>query len=90
MRSEELIGLVGTGISTLGTALQVDEVLRIISMIITIIGGVLTLIVMPLINWYNEAKKDGKIDAKEIKEGVDIVSNGIEQVKEDLEKEDKK
>ena len=44
MRNEELIGLVGTGISTLGTALQVDEVLRIISMVITIIGGILTLI----------------------------------------------
>lgn len=90
MKSDEIIGLLGTGVSAVGTALQVDEVLKIISLVITIVGSILTLIVMPIINWYREAKRDGKIDVDEIKDGVQIISDGVNGVKEDIEKEKNK
>jgi uncharacterized membrane protein YukC len=36
-------------------------------------------IVIPLIKWYKEAKKDGKIDEKEIKEAIEIVENALDK-----------
>ena len=46
---------------------------------------------MALINWWKNAKKDGKITKDEIKDGVDIIVGGVEDIKDKLEdKEDKK
>ena len=91
--NEMVVGAVGTATSGVGTALQTNEVLQTISLIITIIGGILTFIVMPLYKWYKEAKKDGKIDKDEIKEGVQILGEGVEKVQnslDDKKKGDKK
>ena len=82
MKNEIILGSVGTGLSVIGTATQTSEILQIISMIITIIGGLITFIVLPLLNWYQKAKSDGKIDEKEIKEGIDILNNGINELKD--------
>ena len=81
MKDTEFVGgALGTLLSTAGTVMQTDEILRVISLIITIIGGIITWILIPLLNWHKEAKKDGKITADEIKEGVNIISNGIEHI----------
>ena len=85
LRDELIGGSVGTGLSAIGTALQSNEVLQTISLIITILGGLITFIIMPLINWYKSAKKDGKIDSKEIKEGIEIVNTGIEKIHEGID-----
>ena len=61
------------------------EVLQIVSLVITIIGAVISMIVLPLLTWYKNAKKDGKIDKEEIKEGLDTLQNGIEGVKNTLD-----
>lgn len=82
MKSELLTGGVGTAISAVGTATQTNEVLQTISLVITIIGGIITFIVVPLINWYNKAKEDGKIDKDELKDGVNIIIDGSKDVKE--------
>lgn len=67
----ELIGgLVGTSTSAVGTALQTNDVLQTISLIITILGGIVSLIVIPILTWYKNAKKDGKITQEEIDEGL--------------------
>ena len=57
--NELIAGLFGTGSCAVGTALQTNEVLQTISLIITILGGIVTLIVLPLLNWYYKAKQDG-------------------------------
>ena len=91
--NEMVVGAVGTATSGVGTALQTNEVLQTISLIITIIGGILTFIVMPLYKWLKEAEKDGKIDKDEIKEGVKILGEGVEKVQnslDDKKKGDKK
>lgn len=81
MKDTEFVGgALGTILGTAGTVMQSDEILRIISLVITIVGGIITWIVIPILNWHKEAKKDGKITADEIKEGVNIIQNGIEHI----------
>lgn len=83
--NKEIIGSAsGTLLSATGTALQTNDVLQTISLIITIIGGLLT-IVMALLAWYNKAKKDGKIDKEEVKEAIDIIQEGSENIKQALD-----
>ena len=84
MNKEVIGGIVGTSVSATGTALQTNDVLSTISLIITIIGGLIT-ITMALVNWFYKAKKDGKIDKDEIKEGLDIIENGAKDIKNALD-----
>lgn len=86
--NELIAGVFATGTSAVGTALQTSEVLQIISMVITILGGIVSLIVLPLLNWWKNAKKDGKIDEDEIKEGIEIVNNGVNTIKDNLDKKE--
>jgi len=76
----------GTGItlSAICTVLQTDEVLQIIQLVLTIIA---TLVVMffNIWKWYKSAKADGKITADEIKAGLDIVSNAVDDIKDDID-----
>ena len=90
MNKEVIGGVIGTSISAVGTGMQTNEVLQTISIVLTIIGSLIT-IGMALINWWKNAKKDGKITKDEIKDGVDIIVGGVEDIKDKLEdKEDKK
>ena len=82
MVNKELVGgMIGTSMSAIGTSFQTNEILQTISIVITIIGGIIT-IVMALLNWWNKAKKDGKIDKEEIQEGVDILVDGVNELKD--------
>lgn len=86
MNKETLGGVGGIMISALGTGIQTNELLQTISLVLTIIGTVIT-IVMALLNWWNRSKKDGKIDKEEAKEGLDIVMGGVEQIQQALDKD---
>ena len=83
-------GIIGTSLSALGTALQVNELLQTISLVITIVGGIVSLIVVPLLTWYKNAKKDGKIEPKEIKEAAKIMQEGVNKIKSQVEDEDQR
>ena len=86
MDNEILIcGSVGAALSILGTATQVNEVLRTISLIITILGGIMSFIVVPLLNWYKNAKKDGKIDVDELTDGAKILNEGLQKTQKGIE-----
>lgn len=91
MNKETIGGIVGTSVTAVGTGLQTNELLQIISLVLTILGSFIT-ILMALTNWWKSAKKDGKIDKEEIKEGGKIIKENIETLVEDLtkDKEDKK
>ena len=86
MNKELIGGAVGTGLSAVGTATQTNEMLQTISLVITIVGGIVSLIIIPLVSWYQKAKKDGKITKDEIQEGIDIIQNGVNQIKNDNKK----
>ena len=85
VKNELITGAVGTTLSAVGTGLQTNDILQTISLVITIIGGLITFIIVPLLTWYKNAKKDGKIDADELKDGINIVVDGSEKVKDTID-----
>lgn len=85
IRDELIGGSIGTALSAVGTGLQTNDVLQTISLVITIIGGLITFIIVPLVTWYKNAKKDGKIDKDELKDGVDIIVKGSEKLKDEID-----
>lgn len=84
MNKELIAGVAGTALTAAGTA-SANEVLETISLILTIIGAIITLIVVPLLNWYNRVKADGKITKEEIKEGIEIISEGTKEVADKID-----
>lgn len=86
MNKELITGAVGTSISVIGTATQTNELLQTISLVVTIVGAVISMIVVPLLGWWNKAKKDGKITTEELEEGAKTLHQGIEDVKEETKK----
>ena len=79
-----IIGGVASSLSAVGTSIQTNEVLQIISLVLTIVGTLITFIVLPLLNWYIKAKKDGKITIDEVKEGVETLQEGINSTQNTL------
>ena len=76
------IGLVGTAISATGASLSVTDLQAIISIIVTIAGFIISVLIplgIKLINKIKAAKADGKVDKEEIK---DILSTGQEILEE--------
>ena len=71
MKDELLLGGVGATLGVVGTATQLNDVLQTISLIITILGALISFIVVPLVTWYKNAKKDGKITPDEVKEAAE-------------------
>lgn len=89
MKDNFIIGSIGTALSAIGTGLQTNEVLETISLIITIIGGIITFIIAPLLSWYNKSKADGKIDTNEVQEAIKIISHGSEKIKDQVDNNEK-
>ena len=86
MKNELIAGGVGTGLGVLGTAMQLNEVLQTISLIITILGALVSFVVVPLLSWHRNAKKDdGKISEEELKEGCKHLMEGVRRTREFLE-----
>lgn len=86
MKNEYLLGGVGTALGVVGTATQLNELLQTISLIVTILGAVVSFIIVPIVSWYTKAKKDGKITADEIQEAAETLEDGLEKVNEELKK----
>ena len=87
------IGLVGTAISATGASLSVTDLQAIISIIVTIAGFVISVLIPLIIKLTNKikaAKEDGKVDKEEMK---DILSTGqeiLEETKKVIDKIDDK
>ena len=90
MKQELITGAVGTTLGVVGTATQTNEVLQTISLVITIIGAFISMILVPILSWYIKAKKDGKITADEIKEGVETTKEGLDKFKDEIDKHNEK
>ena len=85
MKQEFIAGSVGTGLGVLGTAMQLNEVLQTISLVITILGALVSFVVVPLLSWHRNAKKDdGKISEEELKEGCKHLMEGMQRTREFL------
>ena len=84
-----LSATIGATLGAVGTATQTNETLETISLIITIIGAVLSFIVCPLLSWFNRAKKDGHIDSKEIEELTKDITKGLNEIGDALDEHKK-
>lgn len=86
MKSDNnVVSWVGSGFAGIFTAVQVDDILKWVSLALTIIS-VLVSISYNLYKWYQRAKADGKITKEEVKEGVDIIRTGTDGFKDKLNK----
>ena len=87
------IGLVGTAISATGASLSVTDLQAIISIIVTIAGFVISVLIplcIKLGNKIKSARADGKVDKEEMK---DILSTGqeiLDETKKVIDKIDDK
>ena len=89
MVNKELIGsAICTSVAGTSTAIQPNEIFQYIQMGLTIIATIIT-IILGLRTWWKDAKKDGKITEDEIKEGIDIIQNGVDALQDKKQKEDK-
>ena len=73
-----ICGLVGTGISAFGASISVTELQAIISIVITILGFVISILIplaIKLVKKIKKALEDGKIDIDEVE---DIANTGKE------------
>lgn len=77
------------GIVTLVNAVQGNQTFQTIIFILTLVSLVVN-IARNIIAWYNESKQDGKIDADEIKKGVDIIDKGITDIKDACENHERR
>ena len=84
-----LSATLGATLGAVGTATQTNETLETISLIVTIIGAILSFIVCPLLSWFNHAKKDGKIDSEEIEELTKGISKGLNEIGDVLDEHKK-
>ena len=80
-------GLTGTAVSFLGTTIEnADHLISIVCGISGLIITIVTCLVIPLIRKIREAKKDGRIDDREIDEIIDTLKDGSDKVKDEIDK----
>lgn len=86
---QAIISSIGVATSFSSMAISTTELSDIVAIITAILGLLIVIIVnllIPLIRWFIKAKKDGKIDSKEIIELTDTIQNGIEKIDGSLNK----
>ena len=71
------------------TAIQTEQALRIANLILAILTT-LFIFVTRFIEWFKKAKADGKITKDELKEGVTIITEGVEDIKTQIDSHTKK
>ena len=78
----------GNGIMYVLSVTQTKEVFELISLILSIAISVL-IVVSKLVTWIKKSTADGKITPEEVKDAVDIVSDGVNDIKNKIDKEKK-
>lgn len=89
---DEVIMYSGDGLLAVFTALQVDEIMKWISLALTILTTVITL-AFTIYKWWKKANEDGHVSSDEIQELIDEISKtkqDTEELIDKVTKEDKK
>lgn len=85
MDNKTVGGLIGTCISSMGASLSLDDVQTIISIVVTVLGFMITItttVIIPVCKKIRDAKKDGKITLEELEDINNTVKDSIDKVKE--------
>ena len=94
-----MIGILGTSVSAVGAGLSVTELQAIISIIVTVLGFIISVLIPLCVKLYNkikDAKEDGKVEKEEMediiytgKEILDETKKVIDEVKDKHAGDDK-
>lgn len=87
MDNKSVISVLSGTVALATSSAITQETLNIVLTILSVISIILSM-VLSLIKWYNDSKKDGKITSDEIAKGVEIIKDGTDKVKE-VVKDDK-
>ena len=71
-------------VAVVTTITQTQQVFQIVSLILTCLSVAVSLC-FTLYKWHKEAKKDGKIDNKEIDEAINIVKDHVEVINNNVD-----
>lgn len=86
----DILEIGGNSIMYVLSLTNTKEIFEIISLILSIFISIL-IIISKLLQWFKNAKKDGKITIDEVKDGIDIISDGVDSIRDKVEdKEDKR
>ena len=85
MKVKDIFEIGGNGLQYLISFAQVEDVLRLVGIALSVTISIL-IIIDKMISWWKKAKADGKITEDEIKEGVEIIKEGSEDIKGHIEK----
>ena len=88
MKPSELFTFMGNVFTYILAFVQTNETFQMVEMILAILTSIVIL-AYRIWQWWKEAKKDGKITKEEIKDGLDIIINGAEDIKDKIKKGDK-
>lgn len=94
MDDKLLFGLTGTAVSAAGAGLSVTEIQAIVSIVVTVLGFIISVFVPLCIKLYQKikkAKEDGKIDEEEMKDIVETGKEIVDKTKDvidDIKKKD--
>lgn len=88
MKIKDFFQIAGNGLQYLISLAQVEDVLRIAGIILSVIISLL-IIIDKIVSWWHKSKADGVITEEEIHEGIEIVKKGTEEIKEHIEDKDK-
>ena len=81
--SNGLVGIIGSFISAVGLSISSETLDHIVSMICAVVGLLITTItclIIPIIKWYKNARKDGKIDVEELDDLSHILQDGKNEI----------
>lgn len=84
-----ICGVVGTVISATGASLSVNEVQAIVSIVVTVLGFLLGVVlpwVLKIVAKVKKAKEDGKVTAEELQDIADTAKEAADDIKENLPK----
>ena len=84
MKIKDFFQIIGNGLQYAISLAQVEDALRIAGIVLSVIISIL-IIVDKIITWWKNAKADGKITEDEIKEGVEIIKEGTQDIKDHIE-----
>lgn len=94
MDDKLLFGLTGTAVSAAGAGLSVTEIQAIVSIVVTVLGFIISVFVPLCIKLYQKikkAKEDGKIDEEEMKDILETGKEIVDKTKDvidDIKKKD--
>ena len=87
MKPNEIISILLNAFTYVLALAQVNETFQLVELILAVITSVI-LLAYRLWKWWKDASEDGKITKEELKKGIDIIVDGVEDIKKKGDKKD--